>query len=229
MTLASVKTVQGPVVIMLHRIRYLGKVALCMSESNESGTGQSCANYPVGPKSNQDIGNAPVWWTTYVGACTSHHFQLISGVVLRAGLTAWLRTPGGLSRIPTATVPKAFGVAGELLYALIASYPDTVTLREASGKSVYTAPVEPLTGCRRCSAAPVPARQRSSGLAAARTRSPDGLISDRNQRAGRNAREGAALAGAAMSRPSNHHQQSSRRALTLPAVRWRDKHSAVVG
>ena len=144
-TLASVKTVQGPVLIMLHRIRYLGKVALCMSESNGSGTGQSCANYPLGPDSNQPIGNDPVWWTTYVGACTPHHFQVISGVVLRAGLTAWLRTPGGLSRMPTTTVPKAFDVAGGLVYALIASYPATVTLRDATGKSVYTAPVEPLT------------------------------------------------------------------------------------
>jgi hypothetical protein len=147
-TIASVRTVQGPVVIMLHRISYLGAVALCMSESNGSGTGQSCANYPLGPDSNQPIGNDPVWWTTFVGACTSHHFQVISGVVLRAGLTAWLRSPRGLSRMSTAHVPKAFGVDGGLVYALIASYPDTVTLRDATGKALYTAPVEPLTGVR---------------------------------------------------------------------------------
>jgi hypothetical protein len=145
-TLATVKTSQGPVVIILHRIRYLGKVALCMSESIGSGTGQSCANYPLGPKSNQNIGNDPVWWTAYVGVCTPHHFQVISGVVLRAGLTAWLRTPVGLSRMPSTTVPKGFGVAGGLVYALITSNPDTVTLRDANGKTVYAAPVEPLTG-----------------------------------------------------------------------------------
>jgi hypothetical protein len=145
-TLASVKTVQGPVVIMLHRIRYLGKVSLCMSEANGSSTSQSCANYPLGPKSDQNIGNNPVWWTTYVGACTQHHFQVISGVLLRAGLTAWLHSPAGLSQMPAATVPKVFGVAGRLVYALIASSPDTVTLRDANGKTVYSAPVEPLTG-----------------------------------------------------------------------------------
>jgi hypothetical protein len=144
-TLASVKTAQGPVVIMLHRIRYLGRVALCMSESNGGGTGQSCAHYPLGPKSNQGIGNNPVWWTTYVGVCTSHLFQVISGVVLRPGLTAWLRTPTGLSRMPTAAVPKAFGVAGELIYTLVTRNPDTVTLRDASGKAVYTATVDRLS------------------------------------------------------------------------------------
>jgi hypothetical protein len=145
-TVASVMTVQGPVVIMVHRIRYVGKVSLCMSESNGSGTDQSCANYPLGPKSNRQIGRNPVWWTTYVGACTREHFQVIGGLVLRAGLTAWLRTPRGLSRMKLASVPKAFGVAGGLLYALIASYPDRVTLRDASGKPVYAASVERLSG-----------------------------------------------------------------------------------
>jgi hypothetical protein len=48
--------------------------------------------------------------------------------------------------MPAATVPKAFGVAGRLVYALIASSPDTVTLRDANRKTVYSAPVEPLTG-----------------------------------------------------------------------------------
>jgi hypothetical protein len=145
-TLASVKTAQGPVVIMLHRIRYLGKVALCMSEANGNATSQSCAHYPLGPESGQNIGNNPVWWTTYVGACTQHHFQVISGVVLRAGLTAWLHSPAGLSQMPAVTVPKGFGVAGRLVYALIGSSPDTVTLRDANGKTIYAAPVEPLTG-----------------------------------------------------------------------------------
>jgi hypothetical protein len=147
-TLATVKTVQGPVVIALHRIRYLGKVALCMSESNESDgggtTGQSCANYPLGPKSNQPIGNSPVWWTTYIGACTSHHFQVISGVVLRSGLTAWLHTPSGISRMPSAAIPRGFDVAGDLAYALISTTPVSVSLRNGSGTTVYAEPVEPL-------------------------------------------------------------------------------------
>jgi hypothetical protein len=143
-TLARVKTVQGPVAIALHRIRYLGKVALCMSESNGGATGQSCANYPLGPKSNQPIGNKPVWWTTYIGACTSHHFQVISGVVLRSGLTAWLHTPSGISRMPSAAIPHGFDVAGNLAYALITTVPVSVRLRNTSGATVYTEPVAPL-------------------------------------------------------------------------------------
>jgi hypothetical protein len=142
--LARVQTVQGPVVIALQRIRYLGKVALCMSESNHGATGQSCANYPLGPKSNRPIGNAPVWWTTFVGACTSHHFQVISGVVLRRGLTAWLHTPSGVARMPTAAIPRDFQVAGNLVYALVGSASTSVSLRNASGKTVYAEPVEPL-------------------------------------------------------------------------------------
>jgi hypothetical protein len=143
-TLASVKTVQGPVVIALHRIRYLGKVALCMSESNHGASGQSCANYPLGPKSNQPIGNKPVWWTTYVGDCTSHHFQVISGVILRSGLTAWLRTPSGSSRMPSAAIPRGFDVAGDLAYALVIGTQVSVTLRNTRGRTVYAEPVDPL-------------------------------------------------------------------------------------
>ena len=139
-TIATVQTPKGPVVIGLHRIRYLGKVALCMSESN-GGTSQSCANYPIGPKSNQNIGNSPVWWTTYIGVCTRHPFQVISGIVLRAHLTAWLHGPGGVVRMPTAEVPKAFGVAGGLIYALIASKHYTVTLSDANQNTVYAASV----------------------------------------------------------------------------------------
>ena len=144
-TIATVATRQGPVVIVLHRIRYLGKVALCVSESNGGATGSSCANYPLGPHSNQPIGNGPVWWTTFIGACVRPPFQVISGVVLRAGLTAWLRSPSGLSRMPEASIPSAFGVRGRLIYALIASSPDTVTIRDSAGKAVYSAPAEPLT------------------------------------------------------------------------------------
>jgi hypothetical protein len=145
-TLGRVKTPQGTVAVTLHRIRYRGKVSLCMSESNGASSGQSCATYPLGPKSDQGIGSAPVWWTTYVGVCTSRHFQVISGVVIRSGLTAWLRTPAGLARMPTATVPGAFHVTGPLLYAIVARTPATVTLRNADGKIVYSGTVARLTG-----------------------------------------------------------------------------------
>ena len=193
-TLASVKTAQGLVVIMLHRIRYLGKVALCMSESSGGATGQSCANYPLGPKSDQGIGSSPVWWTTYVGVCTPHLFQVISGVVLRPGLTAWLHTPTRVSRMPSAAVPKAFGVSGELIYALITRNPVSVTLRDGSGKAVYTAPVDPLSQVLTNQCGP-----GSQSIVAvrppARTPSPDHAISAATpQRARRrSARSAAAL------------------------------------
>jgi len=148
-TVADVPTSLGPIAIVLHRIRYFGHVSLCVGETSPSGgTEQSCANYPLGPKSNQHIGHAPVWWaTTYLAACARQHFQVVSGVLLRRGLTGWLRTPTGVSQMPSAAIPRAFGVAGPLLYANIpASQGDVVTLRDAAGKTVYSAPVEPLTG-----------------------------------------------------------------------------------
>jgi hypothetical protein len=158
-TIASVNTPKGPVVIGLHRIRYLGKVALCMSESNGSGTSQSCANYPLGPKSNQDIGNSPVWWTTYIGVCTAHPFQVISGIVLRPHLTAWLHSPHGVLRMPVVDVPTAFGVHGGLTYALVAGKPNTVTLSDANGKTVYSAAVAPFA------VVPVPGCNSTSSVA----------------------------------------------------------------
>ena len=148
-TVANVRTSEGPIAIVLHRIRYFGHASLCVgATSQQGGTEQSCANYPVGPKSNQHIGDAPVWWAaTYLGVCSREHFQVVGGVLLRRGLTAWLRTPTGVSRMPTAAIPKAFGVAGPLLYANIAaSTGNIVTLRDAAGKTVYTAVVDPLNG-----------------------------------------------------------------------------------
>lgn len=148
-TLASVRTSEGPIAIVAHRIRYFGHVSLCVgAASADGGTEQSCARYPVGPKSNQHLGDAPVWWaTTYVGVCSARHFQVVGGVLLRRGLSAWLRTPSGVSRMASAAIPKAFGVAGPLLYAdITAASGEEVTLRDAAGKTVYTAAVDPLIG-----------------------------------------------------------------------------------
>ena len=62
--------------------------------------------------------------------------------MLRTGLTAWLHTPAGMSRMPTVAMPKAFGVAGGFVYALIDTDPDSVTLSDAAGKTVYSAKVD---------------------------------------------------------------------------------------
>jgi len=162
-TLAEAMTPQGPVAIALHRIRYFGHVSLCVSETDaKGGSEQSCANYPIGPKSNQNIGNSPVWWASnLLMICAKPHVQVVSGVILRPRITAWLRTPAGMS--PTAAVPKAFGVAGGLVYATITAAPDSVTLRDATGKTVYQAPVEPLASFPRsgCGRAPAGAGETS--------------------------------------------------------------------
>ena len=150
-TVAEARTPQGPIAIALHRIRYYGHVSLCVSESDtNSGSDSSCAKYPIGPTSNQNIGRAPVWWATdYLALCSKSRFQVVSGVLLRPRLTAWLRTPGGVSRMPTVAIPRAFGVAGGLVYATISTEPDAVTLRDARGRTVYAASVAPLTGFPR--------------------------------------------------------------------------------
>lgn len=154
-TLATVPTPQGPIALTLHRIRYEGKVRLCDDYSTAGSQGGSCATYPIGLQSGQNIGTAPVWWgTAFIGLCTRQRFQVIGGVVLRAGLTAWLHTPSGVSRMPVAAIPKAFGVAGGYLYALVDAAPTSVTLTDAAGRTVYTGTVDsvahlPTPDCKR--------------------------------------------------------------------------------
>ncbi len=58
-TLAHAHTPQGPVAISLDRIRFEGHQSLCITQRPQ-GNGQ-CARYPIGPQSNQNSGNAPVW------------------------------------------------------------------------------------------------------------------------------------------------------------------------
>jgi hypothetical protein len=136
----------GPVAIVLHRIRYFGHVSLCVGTSDSQGaTTQSCANYPLGPGSNQPIGHAPVWWATAdIDLCSKPRSQLVAGVLLRGGLTAWLQSPTGESRMSHVAIPRAFHVAGPLIFATITAEPERVTLRNASGTVAYSAPVEPI-------------------------------------------------------------------------------------
>ena len=145
--LAQVATPQGLVAIDLHRIRYFGHVSLCVRETAPNGSAsQSCANYPIGPRSNQGIGNSPVWWAgDYIDPCAKPLAQVIVGVALHPGLTAWLNVAGRVSSMPSAPIPRAFGVAGPLLDATIAAATQAfVTLRNATGETVYRAPVASL-------------------------------------------------------------------------------------
>jgi len=139
-TLAHAKTPQGPVAISLYRARLCGHMSLCTMQQPQ-GNG-ACATYPIGPKSKyQDIGTAPMWLLAGGhGSCKPPRFQVITGIVLRTGLTAWLRTPQGLSRMATAGAPKAFGVTGPVIYAVLTEGPDTIMLRDAQDKTVYSTP-----------------------------------------------------------------------------------------
>jgi hypothetical protein len=146
-TLASAATQTGPVAIRLHRMRYFGHVSLCVSVSNTQGaTSQSCARYPIGPKSHQGIGESPVWWAaTDFDVCTKPRFEVVAGVLLRRGISAWLHAPAGVTRMARVAIPKPFGVAGSLVYATIDSEPDRVTLRDGSRGVIYDARVQPLS------------------------------------------------------------------------------------
>ena len=142
-TLAHVHTPDGVVGIGLHRIRYLGKVRLCVNEATQpgfpSGGPAQCANYPIGPTSGQGIGNAPIWIDAAVdgGSCPPQ-FAVVAGILLRPGLTAWVRGPHGFSRMREAAIPKAFNVAGPLVYTVVhgANPLQTIVVRNASGKTI---------------------------------------------------------------------------------------------
>jgi hypothetical protein len=136
-TLAHAASPQGPIALQLQRIRFLGHMSLCMGQRPFGG--QQCARYPIGPASNQDIGNAPLWvMAGGDGSCKPPRFQVIEGIVLRRGLTPWLRTPSGLRRMSTAAVPTAFGAPGPLFYAVLTRAPDTIELRNAAGRTVFS-------------------------------------------------------------------------------------------
>jgi hypothetical protein len=145
-TLATARTPSGAVAIVLHRIRYFGHASLCVSTTDTQGaTNQSCANYPLEPRSKQPIGRAPVWWANAdIQLCSRPRSEVVAGVLLRRGLTAWLRTPTGDLRMPHVAIPRAFHVAGPLVYATVTAQPDSVTLRGASGEVTYSAPVAPI-------------------------------------------------------------------------------------
>jgi len=142
-TLAHVETPRGSAVISVYRARYLGRVVLCIEQAGEGGTGYAggCATYPLGPESKYQPVSSDVWVLDGGGgSCKSHPFQVLTAVVIHNGLTAWLRTPNGPSRMQAVTVPKAFKVSGPLVYAVLTKAPDTIQLRTASGKVAFSTP-----------------------------------------------------------------------------------------
>ena len=91
--LAQPQTPQGIIKIGLHRIRFLGKVRLCINEADQPGSPrgglQACANYPLGPSSGHAVGHAHLFLAPiYGGHCRHKSFVLVAGVVLSPGLSA---------------------------------------------------------------------------------------------------------------------------------------------
>ena len=141
--LAQPQTPQGVIKIGLHRIRFVGKVRLCLNEADQprfpSGGSETCATYPIGP-GNRGDGNVsgPLFLGPVEGGlCPRKQFLLVAGVVLRPGLVGWVRANGVLTRMQTAAVPSAFGVSGPLIYAVVRGWPSmTLELRDSHGTEV---------------------------------------------------------------------------------------------
>ena len=141
--LAQPQTPQGVVKIGLHRIRFLGKVRLVLNEADQpnfpTGGPATSATYPIGPgnQGDGDVSGPLFMGPVYGGLCPRKQFLLIAGVVLRPGLVGWVRANGVLTRMQTAAVPSAFGVAGPLIYAVVHGWPSmTLELRDAHGREV---------------------------------------------------------------------------------------------
>ena len=136
MTVAHAATSQGSVAIRLYRARYLGHAVLCIQQVPQ-GNGQ-CASYPIGPTSKYARSSSDLWLLDGGhGSCKAPRFEVITAIVLHPGLTAWLRTPDGTRRLPTATVPKSFAVTGPLVYAVLTTGPDTIIIRNSHGATAY--------------------------------------------------------------------------------------------
>lgn len=141
---ARVHTPQGVVVIGLRRARFLGKVSLCLNESEGPDfrfvTPETCASYPVGPTSGQGIDHTHLLLgAVFSGVCSRKQFTIYTAVVLRHGLMAWLQSTD-LREVPmhAVTVPKAFDVSGPLVYYANVGvwHAYDILLRDAAGKAV---------------------------------------------------------------------------------------------
>jgi hypothetical protein len=147
-TLAHVHTPQGIVGLGLHRIRYLGKVRLCLNAADQpgfpSGGPEVCANYPLGPSSGQGIDYTHLFLgPIFQGRCAHKNFLLITGVVLSPAVTASLQAPD-LREAPMSAVrvPGAFNATGTLVYEVVRIWqPIAMVLRDAQGKIVSRVPL----------------------------------------------------------------------------------------
>ena len=128
----------GPVTVSMYRVRCAGVASLCVDEHPQNGW---CATYPIGPTSRyQQVSNMLWVLNGGHGSCNPPRFQDASAIVLRPGLTAWLRSPHGVTKMASVKLPSAFGVTGPFVYAVLTSAPDTILLRAADGRTEYSTP-----------------------------------------------------------------------------------------
>jgi hypothetical protein len=129
-TVAHGRTSRGvPFTITMQRIRFLGKQDLCITEKPKGN--QECPSYPLGS------GAPAVLLGTAEGSCPVPHHGLLAGLLLRPGLTAWLKTPSRTYELEHATVPASLSVPGGIFYGALTRKPVELILRDRHGASVY--------------------------------------------------------------------------------------------
>jgi hypothetical protein len=134
LTVARGRTPHGtPFEIGLQRIRFMGKLNLCLSEMPQGNS--QCPPYPVRERTPIFLLQAGE------GSCLPPRYQLLAGLLLRPGLTAWLHTPGRMKQLKLAAVPSSFRVPGGVFYGILTRGPARLVIRNQHGVSVYSTSV----------------------------------------------------------------------------------------
>jgi hypothetical protein len=75
------------------------------------------------------------------GSCLPPRYELLAGLLLRPGLSAWLQTPARTKMLKSFTVPSTFRAPSGLFYAVLTKGPATLVIRNEHGEDVYSASV----------------------------------------------------------------------------------------
>lgn len=134
-----------PWIFSLQRLRAQGLELLCPQLTPIGAS--DCFPYPGQPNAdaagNEPLsGSPPVWLTPGgEGTCAPPRWNVITGLVMRLGLSVWFKTPTGTRRIPLVPLDARFRVPGGAFATIITAGPVTLLARDAAGRIVYTAPV----------------------------------------------------------------------------------------
>jgi hypothetical protein len=142
-TVAHGRTPHGtPFAIRLQRIRFLGKLDLCLSEKPQGNS--QCPPFPVSRA-------VPVFLLQGgEGSCLPPRYQVLAGLLLHPGLTAFLHSADGTETLKLASVPAAFHVAG-VFYGVLTRGPAELLIRDRDGRSVYSHWILGTAASRHCS------------------------------------------------------------------------------